>query len=81
MAEPPLNDFPTLRRIAAQHGVGEDEIAALLEEHELPPDVAEELLHLAAVEYRSISRWGQKAAFTGDVERVINEHATAPRRS
>jgi hypothetical protein len=80
MVEQPFDELPTLRRLAEQHGVSEDEIAALLEEHELPPEVAEDLLHLAAVDYRSLSRHGQKAAFTGDVERVINEHATAPRR-
>lgn len=79
MVEQPFDDLPTLRRLAKQHGVSEDEIAALLKEHELPPDVAEELLHLATVEYRSLSRHGQKAAFTTDVERVINEHAVAPR--
>ena len=76
----PLHGFPTLRRLAEQHGLSQDELAALLVEHELPPEVAEELLHLATVEYRSLSRHGQKAAFAGDVERVINGHATAPRR-
>ena len=81
MAEPHLNDFPTLRRLAAQHGVTPEDVEVLLMMHELPPEVAEELLHLATVEYRSLARWGQKAAFTGDVERVLNEHATAPRRS
>lgn len=79
MVEQPFDDLPTLRRLAEQHGLAEDELEALLERHELMPRAAEDLLHLATVEFRSLSRWGQKAEFTREVERVVNAYARSPR--
>jgi hypothetical protein len=81
MVEQPLDDLPTLCRLAEQHGLEHDELVALLNKHELRPEVAEDLLHLATVEFRSLSRWGKKTEYTRELERVVNSHAKPQSKS
>ena len=66
---------PTLIRLAQQHGVSVADIEDLLEQHELSPTVAEALLQLGTVEFRSLSRWGQAAEYSREVAGVISANS------
>lgn len=67
---------PTLTRLAAQHGVPLSDLEELLDQHKLPAPVAEALLHLATVEFRSLARWGQKAEYTRELARVLRDNSS-----
>lgn len=80
MVEHALDGLPTLAQLAAQHGLTEEELSSLLAQNELPPELAEALLHLGTVEFRSLARWGQKAEYSRAVQAAITRRANGPRR-
>lgn len=64
-----------LAALARKHGVPEAEVLQELDRLGLPPRLLDELLRLATVEFRSLSRWGQKAEYRREVRRVVGDAA------